>query len=241
MYGGLFVVGMVIAGGLVVAFLFRDTATPVTRDDITVDSVLVGTEMGDPGVYVYATTGGEEVDALGGGRHDYPAETFAVARTDDCGLVIRWVALEERWTEWTRCEGEVFPRIEDTMHTWFGIPEPSKWTCTPDGPVPDPAPGVTWIETCTNGESTDLGAYEVIGFETLTIGGTDVETVHLTRSATSTGRTAGETTREEWVTLEGPLLVKGIFYGRSVSSTSVGDVTYVEDYTLELQNLLPGS
>ena len=47
------------------------TATPV--DGTGFD---VGTAPGDPGLYVYATLGFEEIDALGGARHDYPSETF---------------------------------------------------------------------------------------------------------------------------------------------------------------------
>ena len=64
MYGGLVVIGLVAVGVLALAVIFRDTATPVTREVVsdTAGSV-IGTDPGDPGVYTYITTGREQVDA----------------------------------------------------------------------------------------------------------------------------------------------------------------------------------
>src|ERR687891_336955 len=39
----------------------------------------------ETGVYVYATEGFEETDALSGQRHDYPSQTTITASKHDCG------------------------------------------------------------------------------------------------------------------------------------------------------------
>lgn len=47
-----------------------------------------------PGVYTYDTTGGEQIDALGGAKHSYPASTTITIWDDGCGQRMRWAPLE---------------------------------------------------------------------------------------------------------------------------------------------------
>ena len=55
----------------------RPSATPQAgTGSVGGDAFVVGSAPGDPGLYTYATTGFEEIDALGGARHGYPAETL---------------------------------------------------------------------------------------------------------------------------------------------------------------------
>src|SRR5688572_23871693 len=57
----------------------------------------------EEGVYVYATDGYEETDALSGQRHDYPAQTTMTVSKQGCGYRWRWQPLKERWEESDGC------------------------------------------------------------------------------------------------------------------------------------------
>jgi len=63
-------------------------ATPATKKSI------------EDGVYVYDTKGFEQTNALGGARHDYPAESTITVQHGGCGWTTRWQPLQERWEQW---------------------------------------------------------------------------------------------------------------------------------------------
>src|SRR5215211_664686 len=109
---------LVAATALVlVRFVFlRDTATTVSPGDVLAryrasSTVAVTTTGGSgltlpaPGVYRYATTGSERVDALGGATHTYPPITTITVTEAGCGVQTRWDALQERWNLRQLCLG----------------------------------------------------------------------------------------------------------------------------------------
>ena len=55
------------------------------------------------GVYVYATTGDEAIDALTGVHHTYPAQTTITVVPGGCGVQLRWAPLVERYEQWDEC------------------------------------------------------------------------------------------------------------------------------------------
>jgi hypothetical protein len=70
------------------------TTAPATSAPVeTTHPAAPSRRLPSPGVYVYATTGSESVDALAGTDHDYPAETTITVLRAGCGVVLRWVAL----------------------------------------------------------------------------------------------------------------------------------------------------
>ncbi|MFQ5558043.1 MAG: hypothetical protein ACE5GB_11120, partial [Acidimicrobiales bacterium] len=157
------VVVVLAVAAIVGFVVWRDTATPVsvseavetfradppetsTRADdearvAATAPVRLGGQQTDPapgdlppsGVYVYRTTGGEEVDALGGTRHDYPAETTITVRSGGCGAVHRWHALEERFEEWEVCrrDGTLVMPWFTAFHQFFGTDDRQEFTCDP--------------------------------------------------------------------------------------------------------------
>jgi hypothetical protein len=227
--------------GVAVFVLFRDTATPVDRDDVVGDvgEIAAGENPGDPGLYVYETVGFETIDALGGARHDYPAETFLTIRSEGCGFKVRWQALEEHWSERTICEDGRLEVI-DSYHEWFGIPEQSTWICEENARMLPVGDETEWSFTCEKeDDSVQTWEYRLVGTETVTVGGEDVETLHLHVVETISGRTNGGSDSHNWVLPGTPLIVKRINDGTNVSGSRVGDVTYHEEVELLLTSVVP--
>jgi hypothetical protein len=226
----------VVAG--IALLVFRDRATPLEADDMAGGGLVV--EAGRPGghgLYVYETSGFETTDALGGARHEYPAETFLTLQPGRCGSVVVWRPLQERWIEWDICPDGTMAAWE-SYHEWFGVPNLDEWRC----PEPIPAiaePGATWSAECTKGETDRVIRYEVIGIEILEIGNAPVETLHVRSASTDSGKTRGSETVDTWILPGTPLVVQRVVDSSSVTGSRIGDVAYHEEYQIKLRSLTP--
>lgn len=217
--------------GIGTLLAFRDSATPVDAQEL-IDS-------GRGAVYVYETSGFEEVSALGGRRHDYPADSFITIEAADCGVSLRWQVLEERWVDWRFCHGSLTPISYDAFNKWFGRAELGEFTCTePAGAGLEQ--GTVWEIECASTDTTEVYRYLVDGHETLTIGGEAVDTVHIRTVSETSGRTTGGMTVDEWRLADGgwPIVRKAVV-DDSVTDSPIGPVTYHEEYTITLRSLLP--
>jgi hypothetical protein len=231
---------LIIVIGTTVILGFRDSATSVTEDDVIGDrdSLVVGTEPGDPGLYVYATTGYSTTSALGGARHDYPAETFLTVQPGGCGTMVRWVPLKERSLIWNYCGDIPLPVGWQDFHEWFGVEEPGIFECDERAPGL-PAPGDSWATVCRSVDTTKTDTWEIVGSETLVIGGESVSTVHIRRTSESGGKTVGPAVAEMWF-LEGTVLpVRQTLLSDTVTDSPIGDVDFHEEFTLELTSVRP--
>jgi hypothetical protein len=230
---------LVIVAAAAVTFFFRDTATPVTEEEVA--ATLAGgggSAPGDHGLYSYATTGFETADALGGGRHDYPPETFLTLRAEGCGTVVRWQALKERWEEDLICDDGTLRRI-DSYHEWFGVSDLHQYRCEA-GAHAYPWDGETsWSFTCSTDVTFETYTYDVVGIEELVIDGEAVPTLHLRILSEITGETTGEAEMHEWVLPGTHLVVKRTVRGDNVTDTRIGDVGYHEEYEAVLTSLNP--
>jgi len=232
---------VVVIGGAVV-LSFRDTATPTSEEDVVagLGTLVVGTEPGDPGLYTYRTSGFSTTDALGGGRHDYPPETYITLQPGGCGVLVRWIPLQERILEWEFCDDVPIPSSWRDFHRWFGVAEDSTFRCDA---VPErlPETGESWDAACSSDDTTKDDTWEVVGREDLQVGGRDVTTVHVQRRSDSTGRTVGPLVSDAWY-LEGTVLpVRMTLLSDTVTSSPIGDVEFHEEFTLELIGLTPES
>lgn len=227
---------MIIGAGTV-WYRFRDTATPVPETDVRgALAEPVGSDPGDPGIYEYTTTGFEEVDALSGARHDYPATTFMTIQTGECGPVVSWQPIVERRLEWSHCGVGLSISATFEYHEWFGIPDEEDEQCPEPRPVFEAAGPIV----CVAGGTTETYDVEVIGSEPITVGDTTVDAVHIKRVSTVAGESAGETTADVWRLPGTPLILRLELSSSNATATAVGDVHYVEDVTLELLDLTPG-
>lgn len=222
---------LLAAGTALLVWSMRNTTTPVT-----VTTGGASGNPGEPGVYRYATTGFEEVDALAGARHDYPATTFLTITDGPCGPVVRWDALEERWVEWEHC-GPAFEITRTTSyHQWFGIPDLEVEVCTPPIPL---VPDAATTTVCVAGDRTETYTREFLGRETVEVAGEAVETDRVRVTSRVTGSTTGTTTTDLWVFPGTPLVVQIVVEAITTTPSAVGDVHHTEAYTAVLVALEP--
>lgn len=232
---------VVVVAGAVVVFAFRDRATSISADDAAAGLTIPGPgeRPGDPGLYVFETVGFETTDALLGARHEYPAETFLTIQPGGCGVLVKWHALDQRWTEWDYCpEGSLAGW--NSYHEWFNVSNLDEWVCDP--PVQaSGAAGEEWSAACTKGDTSQTADHAVIGVETLDIGGEPVETLHVRTSSVLTGRTEGGATTDIWTLPGTHLVVQRTVDSSSVSESAIGPVAYHEEYRVRLTSLYPSS
>jgi len=238
------VVALVATAG-VLLFVFRDRATPVEQDEVTGTLVSGGGGPGDFGLYLYTTSGFETTDALTGARHDYPAQTYLTIQPGGCGTLVRWQALQQRWDEWDFCPDGSMAGWQG-YHEWFGVGNLEVWTCDPAVPTQG-EPGESWTGTCTrpaggNVEAAeDLMQYEVVGYETLTVGGEPVETLHVRTTSSSSGGSDSSDSSDTWILPGTQLIVRQVTDDYSTSRSRIGTVQYHEQYELNLMSLYPSS
>lgn len=202
-----------------------------------------GPEQVQPGVYRYATTGSEEVDALGGARHDYPASTTITYARSGCGTEERWQPLEGRIGVSRQCDGAGGSELRGTYQEreFFGQSQSKTYACDRGLLLRPrtPRPGATWTGRCTSGDSTiDLTA-RLVDVERLDVGGTPVEVVRVRIAGVLSGSTRGRSDREVWLRSSDGLLVQAIGDTDTQADTAGGTVRYQERYRLRLQSLTP--
>lgn len=194
------------------------------------------------GVYVYATTGGDEVDVLGGSRHTYPPETTMTIRHDGCGLIERWDALEERWDERETCKtprGDSLKRYT-AFHEFFRHADERTYTCDYLAYPLDAKPGDSWTGRCVSGESVVRQTGRAIGFETLHVEGRQIETLHVRVDVKLTGEQEGSGVREVWGDRATGLSIREKSQTTSYSVQPVfGRTRYHETVEIRLKSLAP--
>ena len=196
------------------------------------------------GVYVYATTGGESVDVLGGSRHHYPARTSITARRVACGLELDWAALVGRATTWTLCSTDagIELRGSDERHTFFWQSDRTTYVC--EGAVLVPAGDAATAAaerdfTCTAPKARETGRTETVGPETIAVGGTAVATIHARTVGTVSGENQGTETADWWLDTATALPVRIVLQSRTSRKTIVGVAHYNEDAELRLLSTTP--
>lgn len=218
------------------------TEAPPATTASTGSSFQVGSEPGDPGLYAYETVGAEQIDALGGAEHEYPADTFATIQPGGCGTVVRWTALEERWSEQDLCPEADGLRLAGFMsyHEWFGRSDLQEFTCDPATAlvVPLEASG-SWEYTCSTGERSETWTVDVIGLESLTIDGRTVDALHVRVVSQLDGASAGGSETDTWYLPGTGLILRKVSSSNSTNASPIGDVHYTEQYEITLRSLVP--
>lgn len=247
------VVGLVAigAGGvfLVINTLFQDTTTPIAVAEVVDDfredggSAAAAAAPLAAGVYRYTTDGGEEVDALGGTRHDYPRQTTITVTPTDCGLRFRWDALEERYEEWELCgTGGTLSIVEYiSFHRFFGWADRQHYVCAIPAQVvlATIAPGTTSVGVCESDGLSESTSYEVVGLTDIAVGNETVEAVHLRTSVSLSGGAEGSSEGELWLARESGLPLRWRETSTTASPSAIGSVRYEESFTIEIVSLTP--
>ncbi len=193
-----------------------------------------------PGVYEYTTTGGDQVDALGGASHQYPATSTITVTVDGCATTQRWAPAEERWDEATTCaeaDGLHLQRFV-SFHRFFGGDDLETYACDGEPRTPGAAAGTTWTARCVAGDETATYRGSVVGTEQATLGGSTVAVDHVV--VTIDDGDARDTQRTEtWYLAGTDLVVRRVSDIATTESSPVGDVHYTEHYEIVLSSLAP--
>jgi hypothetical protein len=238
---------LAIAGVGVWLVLFRDTAEPVTVGE-AVTSFRTETEPAPgtlpiaPGVYVYATRGFEQTDALTGVTHRYPSRSTITVTRAECGMNLTWLVLKGRSTEWTFCvtdEGWEL-RTQDERHTFFGRTETTTYTCenTPIWIRAKPV-GAPWPVICSTGDAEETGTAAVVGRLTLEIGSRRIRVTRVHKFTRFHGAIRGTAIYDFWFGETSGLPVRIGMVSTTTNDSPVGDVHYKEDVMLRLLSLRP--
>jgi hypothetical protein len=196
-----------------------------------------------PGVYRYATTGQESIDALDGATHAYPSETTITVTPSGCGVRLRWDALHERWDEWRLCAtpgGIELQRNGTQYHEFFGQPDDEAVACdttvlllpTTTGMVPPVQ------QPCLLAEDPWAPSWEVLERSTRTVDGHDIDVRHVVMRIEDPDE-YWEQTRIDWFLATDGLPVEVTSTKASLSPSPIGPVEYREEYRLVLVSLEP--
>jgi hypothetical protein len=237
------------------SWVLRDRTEPVSVDRVvnrfrgetqpttTTPALPAGARVPAAGVYAYATTGFEQAELLGTSRHAYPASTALTVVPGGCGFTSTWQPLDKRSERWTTCAGPgtLTPTRFDDVHSFFGRTDQRSYACT-GGPIAlsaDARPRAT-TRTCAKPGTTRTDRVRVVGDERLTVGGAEVDTVHVHTERRTTGATRGGGTTDSWLVRATGLPVRVVVANDNRTDTPIGKpVHYVERYRLELESLEP--
>jgi len=243
--------GAAVAGGAAVCvlgawwFLLRDVARPASVGDAVAAyrrDAAGATRAMPAGVYLYATSGSERTDALGGVTHRYPRTSTVTVTAAPCGIRLRWDVLRGRSTTWWVCTGagNWSERSRSERHTFFGVTDRTTYVCkrTPFRPAGD-RPATAFVVDCSTGKATERGRGRVVGRETVSVGDTRVPTVHLRTETSFSGETTGTATYDFWLARKNGMPVRVTMLSRTTSGSLIGDVHYDERVSLRLTSLVP--
>ena len=194
---------------------------------------------------MYATTGGESIDVLGGARHHYPVQTSITARRVPCGLHLEWAALVGRSTSWTLCSTAAGIELSgsDERHKFFWQSDRTTYACegallVPAGDAASAgAAGHDFV--CTAPKAREAGQAQLVGPETITVGGVAMPTIHARTVGAISGENDGTETADWWLDTATALPVRIVLRSRTSRETVVGLTHYNEDAELRLLSMTP--
>lgn len=199
--------------------------------------------LAGPGVYRYSTSGGEDIDALSGARHDYPAETTITVTAEGCGIRLRWDALRERRDEWRLCVTERGIELQPDAiqyHEFFQQSELEHLDCdrsvvvVPSGEPPvEPV-----VQSCLLEDDPWVATWSVIERSTRLVDGADVPVWHV-RMTVDDNDEYWEHSTTDWFLDDRGLPIAVSSSKESNSPSPIGDVRYRETYELSAESLTP--
>lgn len=198
---------------------------------------------GAEGVYPHKTEGFEQTDAVGGSRHDYPAESSVVVRHTDCGLTTRWQPLKERWDESSFCSvGSALEiRTFSMYHEFFQKGQQDDYRCPPGSIVFDRREpvGASWMWHCDSETASVDTQTRVVGVEPITVDGRRIDAVRMRYESRLTGATEGAQLQERWIDSESGMVLRLRSEVNARTASPFGRVSYEEKYLIEIKTLKP--
>jgi hypothetical protein len=198
----------------------------------------------EPGVYRYVTMGNEQIDALGGTSHDYPAETTLTVVAGDCGVRVRWDALRERRDEWGLCSTPDGIELSPTgvqYHEFYNQPDEEAVSCDRSAvlvPTAVSVPAAPQQLLCTLADDPWIPTWEVLERTTRSVEGATINVQHVRMTVDDTEEYF-EHTVVDWYLAPTGLPVEMSSTKDSRTPSPIGGVVYHEQYDLELISTTP--
>jgi hypothetical protein len=237
--------GIAAAAVIVWAVALRDTAEPVSVDEV-VERYREAAASGDTaipaGVYVYETGGQESISALGGTTHEYPVESTITVTAAPCGMTLTWDVLEERASTYTVCgDGPELSLAEwSERHRFFGQDDRNYWRCEEVVWLPvEPEADLQLPYRCESSDTLQDGTLTIVGTEPVVVDGTELDAVRVRIEATETGTARGSLAEERWLEPVTGLPLRIVYQVETKNDSPIGDVTFEERYDLLLRSLEP--
>lgn len=191
------------------------------------------------GVYVYETSGFEEVN-LPGSRRSYPDTTTITVLDAGCGVEYRWRANEDHTDSSIVCaDGDSLTLSRFTnRNAFYGRSSESSYDCD-DASYGYPrtgTPGQTWTYSCqtSSGDTTLSVDAEIVDFVAIGVAGAPVETMHVRHTTMFSGAQRGTTTADIWYAVGDARLVKNTTSVAVESDEAFGTVEYRTEYEIRL-------
>jgi len=206
-----------------------------------------------PGVYTAAGQGTERLSLAPAAKAQGPTLPLSVTLDGDACTLVRVDFNTDHWQSWRYCRqadgtlaeagGQTFQRTDIVVMT---IDNTSTFVCDPPSPVlvPGAAVGSSVEQRCTGtssaqaGEAISAGPQTVVADEDLLVGGTTVRTRHVHQERTLSGAQRGTERADTWWTADG-LPVRNERRVEVASPSPIGDVTYTEEGSWQLDSVAP--
>ncbi len=125
-----------------------------------------------------------------------------------------------------------------SLHHFFGTDDTETSTCDGQPRPLGAAAGTTWTARCVDGDETATWTGTVVGAETATVGGEQVDVEHVVVTIDD-GDARDSQRTETWYLAGTDLVVRRISDITTTEGSPVGDVHYTEHYEISLDSLSP--
>jgi len=237
------------AGGTCWAVFFRTVATPVSlREALSQYRRHQGTGSSQrggvlsPGVFSYATSGGESL-SLPGVSRSFPARSNMVVNgaAGSCGAV-DWVPIVQHSETTTVCPSMDHSLAISNLVTFEQISGSTTTTvidCPPTAYLVPPiaAPGVRWTATCHQLKPAQDVAMngQVVGAIPIEVSGRSINTVHVRMTLVFNGIDQGPSTTDFWISTTRGVVV----HEQELATVTQSGVHYKEEMSTLLTSLTP--
>ena len=251
----------VIAAVVVVSYALRDRPGPKSlsastrqfRSTTTTSPTARSFDLPAAGVYRTTGRGTERISKPPNSQTDGPIMPVGVTYLADGCWRWRIDYNTASWHEYDFCPqgGQLLLVAQSNYQSWdlglTSITNLAHYMCNPPSPivVQAPARGQKFAQRCTGtntavpGSSVAAGTVTVVGVQTLRIGGTPVRAVEMTRHQTISGAQHGILDESWWFATSSGLPLKSVRTYRLVTSSVIGDITYNESGSWQLDSLTP--
>jgi hypothetical protein len=202
-----------------------------------------GEGLPEPGVYVYQTSGGEQLSLPGMSRR-FPSASNLIVTDPRCASM-EWAPIDEHMEGIVVCrqpDGALVMARTTSLETIAGIRTSETVRCPSAAYFVPPAAraGDRWHAVCHGPGQTDRLAGQVVGMTTLVVNGRTVPALHTRLDISISGQESGSNPADYWVSPDtGLILRQKESVSVSQAAGPLGAVHYREEMAITMTSLSP--